>query len=163
MTEQQIVANTSASHTATAPPSESAAPVAAHPRRRRILIISAVLVAALVIWRVFFAGSSVPANVVVLSGRIEGDDSAVAPKVTGRILEVRMREGDTVKAGDVIAVLDDDQIRAQEDAARAALTEAQAQDRSARAQIAVLQEQLRENELMAEQAGVDSRGRVGQA
>src|SRR5271154_108714 len=116
MTEQQIVANTSVGRTATAPPSESAAPAAAHPRRRRILIIGAVLVAALVIWRVFFASSSVPANVVVLSGRIEGDDSAVAPKVTGRILEVRVREGDTVKAGDVIAILDDDQVRAREDA-----------------------------------------------
>ena len=76
--------------------------------------------------------------------------------MTGRILEVRPREGDTVNAGDIIAVLDDDQIRAQEDAARAALTEAEAQDRSAREEIAVLQEQLHENELMTEQAGVDA-------
>jgi len=163
MTEQQIVEHTSTGSTPASPSPTSPAPATAHPRRKRIVIIGAVLVAALIVWRVFFAGSGVPANVVVLSGRIEGDDSAVAPKVTGRILEVRMREGDTVKAGDVIAVLDDDQIRAQEDAARAALAEALAQDRSARAQIAVLQEQLRENELMTEQAGVDSRGRVGQA
>jgi len=34
---------------------------------------------------------------VALSGRIEGDDSAVAPKATGRILEVRFREGDSVR------------------------------------------------------------------
>jgi HlyD family secretion protein len=163
MTEQQIVANASVGSAPTQPASVAPEPAAAHPRRRRILIIGAVLLASLVIWRVFFASSSVPANIVVLSGRIEGDDSAVAPKVTGRILEVRMREGDTVKAGDVIAILDDDQIRAQEDAARAALTEAEAQGRAARDEIAVLQEQLRENQLMTAQAGVDTRGRVGQA
>src|SRR5262249_16134814 len=127
-----------------------------------ILIIGAVLVVAFVIWRVL-AGSGTPGNVIALSGRIEGDDSAVAPKVSGRILEVHPREGDTVNAGDVIAVLDDAQVRAREDAARAALAEAEAQDRSARAAIAVLQEQLHENELVAEQAGVDAHGRVGQA
>lgn len=162
MTEQQIVANTSAERAATPPSTASPAPAPTHSRRRLILIVGAVLVAALVIWRVL-AGSGAPANVITLSGRIEGDDSAVAPKVTGRILEVRQREGETVNAGDVIAILDDAQVRAQEDAARAALAEAEAQDRSARAEIAVLQEQLRENELMTEQAGVDANGRVNQA
>ena len=49
------------------------------------------------IWRVFFAGPSVPPSTVILSGRIEGDDSAVAPKTAGRVLEVRVREGDQVK------------------------------------------------------------------
>jgi len=39
-----------------------------------------------------------------LSGRIEGDDSAVAAKVTGRILEVRVREGDSVNTGEVITI-----------------------------------------------------------
>jgi len=162
MTEQQIVANASPERTAAPPSPASPAPAATHSRRRRILIIGAILVAALVIWRVF-AGSGASTNVVTLSGRIEGDDSAVAPKVNGRILEVRFREGDTVNAGDVIAILDDAQVRAREDGARAALAEAEAQDRSARAAIAVLQEQLHENELITEQAGVDAHGRVGQA
>ena len=40
---------------------------------------------------------------------IEGDDFAVGPKVTGRILEIRVRGGDSVKAGDVLAMLDDPQ------------------------------------------------------
>ena len=163
MTEQQIVASSSESNVSSPPPRTSVPSEAPTPRRRLIWIIGAVLVAALVIWRLFFAGAGVPANVITLSGRIEGDDSAVAPKVTGRILEVRVREGDTVKAGDVIAVLDDEQVRAREDAARAALSEAEAQDRSAHAAIAVLQEQLQEDQLMATQSGVDARGRVGQA
>src|SRR5260370_22178914 len=77
-------------------------------RRRRIAIIASgaiVIAAAFFIWRVFFAASGVPDSIVVVSGRIEGDDSAVAPKTTRRILEVRVREGETVNAGDTLAIL----------------------------------------------------------
>ena len=98
-----------------------------------------------------------------MSGRIEGDDSAVAPKTTGRILEIRVREGDTVKAGDTIAVLDDAQLRAREDQARAALAGAEARAKSANDQIAVYEQQLQQNELQTEQAKVDAAGRVRQA
>jgi hypothetical protein len=34
--------------------------------------------------------SASPQGVIVLSGRIEGDEAAVAPKLGGRILEVRV-------------------------------------------------------------------------
>jgi len=84
-------------------------------RRRLILIIAAgvvLIAAALLIWNIFFAVPRIPKSIVVVSGRIEGDDSAVASKTSGRILEVRVREGDTVNAGDTIAILDDAQIRA---------------------------------------------------
>ena len=54
---------------------------------------------ALLIWKIFFAAPRIPASIVVVSGRIEGDDSAIASKTTGRILEVRVREGDAVDAG----------------------------------------------------------------
>jgi HlyD family secretion protein len=115
------------------------------------------------IWRVFFATPPVPASIVVLSGRIEGDDSAVAAKTTGRILDVRVREGDVVKLGDVIAVLDDQQIRDREEQARAVLAGEEAKAAAARVQIAFLQDQLRQNQLQTEQSGVDSQGRVRQA
>jgi HlyD family secretion protein len=127
------------------------------------ILVIVVLAAAFFAWRVFFAVPKVPNNIVVVSGRIEGDDSAVAPKTTGRILEVRVREGDTVKAGDTIAILDYEQVRAREDQARAALAEAEAKAESARDQIAVLQEQLRQNQLLTGQAKSDAEGRVRQA
>src|SRR5262245_2917832 len=80
------------------------------PRRssRRLLVVGLLVVAAagVVVWRTMFAKSA-PDNVIVVSGRIEGDDAAVASKLSGRIVEVRVREGDTVNAGDVIATLDD--------------------------------------------------------
>jgi HlyD family secretion protein len=120
-------------------------------------------VAAFFIWRGFFASPPVPAELVILSGRIEGDDSAVASKVTGRLLEVRVREGDTVKAGDVIAVVDDDQMRARMEQAQAALAGSEARVKTARDQIAVFQQQLDQNNLEAEQSKVDAAGRVRQA
>lgn len=121
------------------------------PRRsRRPLIILLVLVAlgtaGYFVWKRFFAVPPVPDSIVVLSGRIEGDDSAVSPKTTGRILEVRFREGDSVNAGDVIAVLDDQQVHAREEQANAALQQAMARSRAAQEQINVLEEQLREGE-----------------
>ena len=98
------------------------------PRARvfRIFLIVSLVIVALLVWKVFFAAPSLPGSIVALSGRIEGDDSAVAPKTSGKILEVTVREGDTVTAGQVIAHLDDAQVRAKEDQARAALADAAA-------------------------------------
>lgn len=116
--------------------------------RRPVVLLVLVLLAGIGygVWRAFFAATPVPDSIVVLSGRIEGDDSAVAPKTTGRILEIRVREGDSVQAGQIIAVLDDEQVRAREEAAHAALTQFDARAKSANDQIAVLQEQLRQSE-----------------
>lgn len=153
-----------------APPSVAAAPPKAKPTRSRFrqwlpgLIFLAVLGGAIYLfWRIFFASAGGPENVVTLSGRIEGDPAAVAAKLSGRILEVRVREGDTVKEGDVIAVLDDAQLRAREDQARAAVADAEAKAEAARSQIGVIQEQLRQSELLTEQARTDAQGRVRQA
>ena len=132
-------------------------------RVKRILLIVGAVIVALVIWKIFFASSSLPASIIGLIGRIEGDDSAVAPKTSGKILEVTVREGDTVTAGQVIARLDDAQVRAREDQARAALTDAQAKMQGARDQIAVLQEQLRQNQVQTGQSTMDAEGRVRQA
>ena len=135
-------------------------------RRRLILMIVAgvVLIAlTLLIWNIFFAVPRIPKSIVVVSGRIEGDDSAVASKTTGRILEVRVREGDTVNAGDTIAILDDAQIRAREDQARDTLSEAVAKGAAAQEQIAVLQEQLEQSRLQVGQSRLDTDGHVGQA
>jgi len=45
-------------------------------------------------------------KVVVLSGRLEAPVVDLAPKVAGRVVEIKVREGDRVKAGDLIARLD---------------------------------------------------------
>src|SRR5258707_12726234 len=143
---------------------KQAEPVAP-PKRRMMVVASAVIliVAGIIIWRVFFATPSLPDSIVAVSGRIEGDDSAVASKTTGHILEVRVREGDVVNAGDTIAILDDDQIRARENQARATLLEAEAKAKGAQEQIAVLQEQLQQSQLKVGQSMLETAGPVRQA
>jgi HlyD family secretion protein len=130
-----------------------------------MMIVSGVVLigAAILIWRVFFAAPRIPDSIIVVSDRIEGDDSGIASKTAGRILEVRVREGDTVNAGDTIATLDDAQIRAREDQARDALSEADAKAAAAKEQIAVLQEQLQQSRLQVGQSKLDTEGHVGQA
>ncbi len=133
---------------------------------RRFIFIAGILIVAFgifIIWRAFFAEPALPANVVALSGRIEGDDSAVAGKTSGRLIEVHFREGDQVRAGEVIAVLDDSQVRAREEQAQAGVLQAEARLRSARQQIAIFNEQLRQNNLEKRQSEADSEGRVRQA
>jgi HlyD family secretion protein len=132
-------------------------------RRGFLLVLIVAAVVGIVFWRIMAARSKTPENIVALSGRIEGDDSNIAPKTSGRITEIRFREGDSVKAGDIIATLDDEQIRAREDQARAALAVNEARERAARSQLASLQEQLQQSQMQTAQAATDAEGRVRQA
>jgi HlyD family secretion protein len=123
-------------------PAERTGPEAAprRPRRRRLIVGAAlalvVAAAAVAAWRLFLAVPPLPLGVIAVSGRIEGDDSAVSPKTSGRIREVTVREGDTVKAGAVIAILDDEQVRAREQQAVAMVRQAEARLAAAEAQLA---------------------------
>ena len=144
------------------PKSESVSP-ASGPSRRKLIVVAApvLLLAAVLVWKFLFA-SGVPDSIVILSGRIEGDDSAVASKAGGRILEVRVREGDVVKAGETIAVLDDQQIKARAEQARVAAIGAEARANAAKEQVAVLEQQLLQARLQTHQAELDAQGRVQQ-
>ena len=122
------------------PPSPEAPPVPAPgPRRRRRLIIGAaglvvVVLVAIIGWRLFLAPPALPPGVIAVSGRIEGDDTAVSPKTSGRIREMTVREGDQVETAALIAVLDDDQVRAREQQSEAMVREAEARLAAAEAQ-----------------------------
>jgi len=144
--------------------SEQAA--SADPPARRAFVALLVVVAlaggGYAAWRLL-APPALPPGVLAVSGRIEGDDSAVSAKTAGRIREISVREGDSVTAGAVIAVLDDEQTRAREQQAAAAVRQAQARTRAARHQIEVLNEQLRQNTLGVDQARTDAQGRVSEA
>jgi HlyD family secretion protein len=171
MTEPQIFEQGTRPAEAPVAPSTPAPPVQEIPeahragRRARMIrigVVVALIIAAIVIWRVVRT-PDIPESVVALSGRIEGDDSAIASKTSGRILDVRVREGDHVRQGDVLATLDDEQVRARENQAQSAVEQAQARLVAAQEQIAVLQQQLIQNKLQAAQSGDDAAGRVSQA
>jgi len=147
--------------------SQSTANEDAAKRTKRVRIIRVgllilFLVVAFGLWRILRAPDA-PPNVVALSGRIEGDDSAIASKTSGRILKIRFREGDHVQQGDVIALVDDEQIRARENQAQAAVQQAQARLAAAQQQIAILNQQLLQNQLQEAQSKEDAAGRVQQA
>ena len=135
------------------------------PRRKIVPLVILLLVAAggYVLWRTLAPRNNVPDNVIELSGRIEGDDSAVSPKTAGRIIEIRYREGDSVKAGDIIALLDDEQVRAREEQAQAAVGQSVARLSAARQQTAILGDQLQQTEIQTGQSRLDAQGRVRQA
>lgn len=144
----------------------SAAVAAMSPRRRRVVLVAGLVVLALIgvgIWRVFFAGAGLPPGVLGVSGRIEGDDAAVSAKLAGRIREITVREGDHVQAGQVLAVLDDAQIRAREQQSEAMVRQAEARVRLSQHQVTVLGEQLRQSEIGVGQARADAEGRVNEA
>ncbi len=132
-------------------------------RGRQIALVALVGLVVLAGSYALFGRAAPLHEVVALSGRIEGDDSAVAAKTAGRLREIRVREGDQVTEGEVIAVLDDQQIRAREQQAEAAVAQADAQVELARRQIAIFREQLRQSELAVDQARTDAEGRVREA
>jgi HlyD family secretion protein len=142
---------------------DAAAPAKARRKPTALIVLVVLAAAGYLLWRLYFSAPALPTSIIQLSGRIEGDDSAVAPKLTGRLLEIRVREGDEVKAGDVIAILDDPQLEDRKNQARAAVAAAQARTKSATAQVLVLQQQLKQYQLTAEQSKDDAQGRVGQA
>jgi HlyD family secretion protein len=130
---------------------------------RLVLILAVALVASFLIYWLLIRQPPIPHNIIALSGRIEGDDSTISAKTSGRIREIRVREGDIVKAGDVIAVLDDDQAVAREQQAQSATQAAETRITHSQEQIGVLREQLKQARITVEQATLDAEGRVRQA
>ena len=70
-----------------------------------------------------------PSNTIQVSGHVEATEVQVAADVGGRLLELRVGEGDRVAAGDVVAQLDTRDVQLQMDRARADRAAASAQMR----------------------------------
>ena len=65
----------------------------------------------------FFAFSHEKENI---QGQVEVSEYRVSSKVPGRILEIRVKEGDYVKVGDTLAILDAPEVRAKMEQAQSA-------------------------------------------
>ncbi|MEP2827503.1 HlyD family efflux transporter periplasmic adaptor subunit [Parvibaculum sp.] len=87
----------------------------------------AILVAlGLYYWFVVLA-SGLPEGIAASNGRIEAEQVNVATKYAGRVEEVRVSEGDFVTAGQVLAWMDDAQVKAEIAAATADVRQAEQQ------------------------------------
>ena len=79
---------------------------------------------------------------LVLTGTVDGNEVVVASKITGRIVSLAVEDGQRVNASDLVAVLDQDELRADQGAASHAIAQARASAQQAAAQTELLQSSL---------------------
>ena len=91
----------------------------------------------------------------MIQGQVEVSEYRVSSKVPGRILEIRVKEGDFVKVGDTLAILDAPEVRAKMEQAQSAQDAASALEM--KAQNGAREEQIRGayNVLQQAKAGVE--------
>ena len=77
----------------------------------------------------------------VIQGQMEVNEYKVSSKVPGRIMEIRVKEGDYVKAGDTLVIIDAPEVMAKQTQAESAQNAASAMDEMAKA--GARQEQIR--------------------
>jgi HlyD family secretion protein len=116
-------------------------------RRRVVMVIAVVLVAAAIggVW--WYSTQRQTAGNNAVSGTVEATEYQVASSLAGRIETVTVSEGDTVKAGQVIVLLDPSALKLQvqqaNDAVRAAQAAvAQAKDTGTNADVKAAQARL---------------------
>jgi HlyD family secretion protein len=129
----------------------------------RLLIPVGLLLTGIGISTSYLISSRSEANILRVSGRIEGYETDIGAKVAGRIESVAVREGDEVRKGQVIVKLDDAEIQAQLKGSSARVDAMQKQEEQARLQISILENQILENLLTLQQSMGDAKGRIFQA
>lgn len=112
--------------------------------QKKALWAGIVLVAVIgvIVFRLIVGRGALPEGLIQANGRIEGDHIAVSSKFAGRIAELKVREGDTVQAGQVLAVLDDAQIKTKVNQATAALAVLDAQIEALTTALALLRKEV---------------------
>ena len=91
-----------------------------------LLIILIIGISSWFVYKHFMQQNRLPENIISGNIRLEIGRTDISSLYGGRIIEFKVDEGDEVKQGDILAILDDAQISAQLDAASAAKKRAQA-------------------------------------
>ena len=108
-------------------------------RRRRLWLFSGIALAAVGAGAYGFywlRRPALPRGFASANGRIEATQYDIATKRAGRIVEVRVREGDLVEKGQVLAQMDIDELEAQRREAEARVHVAENQKKQAEATVA---------------------------
>ena len=125
-------------------------------------LLLALVLGAAVLWFYWPRTGAVP-GILEGSGRVEGDQAAVGAKVGGRIIRLAIREGQTLKAGDLIAELSSDQTKAQLEQAEHDLHTAREEAGQAIARISVSEREVKARETAVQLAEQESTARIGEA
>jgi HlyD family secretion protein len=104
-----------------------------------------------------------PKDTIFVSGRIDGDTVDISSKQPGRIVNLTVREGDSVEAGQVVAWLSSDQLLAKRDAQKERVVSEQRTADQLQRQLATYAEKIRQAQLYEDQAEMDAPGQVKQA
>jgi HlyD family secretion protein len=105
---------------------------------KRAILLLAIVSLAVAIW--WFERPR--PQTLVLTGTVDGNEVVVGSKITGRIVSLAVDDGQWVKAGDLIAVLDQDELRADQGAAGHAIAQARASAQQSAAETELLQNTL---------------------
>lgn len=132
-----------------------------NPRPIIMIILLLVVVAAAGYWYFFMRPAALASGTLTASGTVETTEISIAPELSGKILEVNVQEGDTVKTGDVLFTLDNAMLKAQRSVAAAAVETAKGAATTADAAAASAQAQydiaynaaLTQNKVTARTAG----------
>lgn len=112
--------------------------------KRALWVVIIILTAAsgYLVYTQWFRKEPLPEGLIQANGRIEGDHVTVAGKYSGRIKNLLAREGDTVKAGQVLVQLDDPQVQARVEQASQAEVALEAQLKAAQTNLEVLKKDV---------------------
>jgi len=105
---------------------------------KRVILLVVIVAVGVAIWWV----ERPRPQTLVLTGTVDGNEVVVGSKITGRIVTLAVDDGQYVKAGDLIAVLDQDELRADQGAAGHAIAQARANAQQAAAQTELLERTL---------------------
>ena len=105
---------------------------------KRVILLVVIVAIGVAIWWV----ERPRPQTLVLTGTVDGNEVVVGSKITGRIVTLAVDDGQYVKAGDLIAVLDQDELRADQGAAGHAIAQARANAQQAAAQTELLERTL---------------------
>jgi HlyD family secretion protein len=109
------------------------------------------------------SSSAEPTGSLFVSGRIDGDTVDISFQRAGQIVEISVREGDTVMAGQQLAVISSPQDLARRDAQMARIVSDQRRKDQLQRQLATYAERVRQAQLYQDQAQADAPGQVMQA
>jgi HlyD family secretion protein len=107
--------------------------------------------------------SAEPPGTLFVSGRIDGDTVDISSKIAGRIVNLTVREGDHVKAGQVVAWLSSPQEEAIRDTQKARIVSDRRKVGQLQRQIATYGEKIKQAQLYESQAEMDAPSQVKQA
>ena len=126
--------------------------------KRAIILLSIVAIAAAIWWE-----QRPRPQTLVLTGTVDGNEVVVGSKITGRIVSLTVDDGQWVKAGDLIAVLDQDELRADQGAAGHAIAQARASAQQSVAQTELLANTLPTKVRQAEAQVAQTQAQLQQA